>query len=218
MYIRRKVFSTYIDEETGEEKLFSVNEIISEDEYVERLYAETAKEEKKKKIGLSPLIDSHRGLGRSLLIGGLPGAISAHAGKRAANKADEEGKSDGEIIREASKAGRRRGMKIGALEAGAATLIGAGIGAGSARHEGLRRIKSENFRRAGKTMVEAVDPRVKKRFLNKCTKAGAKIGAAAGVGFGLVRGASIAAAGHYGARKNTERRLERRSALENEVN
>lgn len=36
MYIRRKVFSTYINEETGEEKLFSTTEIISEESYLEQ--------------------------------------------------------------------------------------------------------------------------------------------------------------------------------------
>ena len=40
MYIRRKVFSTYIDE-TGEEKLFSTTEIMSEESYLERLYSES---------------------------------------------------------------------------------------------------------------------------------------------------------------------------------
>ena len=34
MYIRRKVFSRAIDHETGEERLFSVNEVISEEAYL----------------------------------------------------------------------------------------------------------------------------------------------------------------------------------------
>ena len=36
MYIRRKVFSSVIDEETGEEKLFSTTEFINEDTYLEQ--------------------------------------------------------------------------------------------------------------------------------------------------------------------------------------
>ena len=46
MYIRRKVFSTYIDEETGEEKLFSTTEIMSEESYLEKLYSENEPEQK----------------------------------------------------------------------------------------------------------------------------------------------------------------------------
>ena len=36
MYIRRKVFSSIIDEETGEERLFSTTEFINEDTYLEQ--------------------------------------------------------------------------------------------------------------------------------------------------------------------------------------
>ena len=46
MYIRRKVFSAYIDEETGEEKLFSTTEIMSEESYLEKLYSESEPEQK----------------------------------------------------------------------------------------------------------------------------------------------------------------------------
>ena len=50
MYIRRKVFSVAYDETTGEEKLFSTTEIISEEAYMEKLYAE-AEEEKSRGKG-----------------------------------------------------------------------------------------------------------------------------------------------------------------------
>ena len=50
MYIRRKVFSVAYDEVTGEEKLFSTTEILSEDAYMEKLYAEVEEEEKKNRI------------------------------------------------------------------------------------------------------------------------------------------------------------------------
>ena len=46
MYIRRKVFSTYIDEETGEERLYSTTEIMSEESYLEKLYSENEPEQK----------------------------------------------------------------------------------------------------------------------------------------------------------------------------
>jgi len=46
MYIRRKVFSTFIDTETGEERLFSTTEIISEESYLEGLFSESESEQK----------------------------------------------------------------------------------------------------------------------------------------------------------------------------
>ena len=46
MYIRRKVFSSYIDKTTGEEKLFSTTELMSEESYLERLYSENELEQK----------------------------------------------------------------------------------------------------------------------------------------------------------------------------
>ncbi len=74
-------------------------------------------EKKEKRIKLSD-IESHRGLGRSLLLGGFQGAVGGYAGKNEAEKADEEGASDSEIIRRAGK----KGLKVGAA-------TGAGIGA-----------------------------------------------------------------------------------------
>ena len=45
MLIKRNVYFSAVDEETGEEKLFSVNEIMTEEEYLERLYSETEAEQ-----------------------------------------------------------------------------------------------------------------------------------------------------------------------------
>lgn len=45
MYIRRKVFSTYVDEVSGEEKMFSTTEYIDEESYVESLYSEAEEKE-----------------------------------------------------------------------------------------------------------------------------------------------------------------------------
>jgi hypothetical protein len=41
MLIKRNVYFSAVDQETGEEKLFSVNEVMDESEYLEKLYAET---------------------------------------------------------------------------------------------------------------------------------------------------------------------------------
>ena len=75
-------------------------------------------ESKKKRIRLSE-IKSHRGLGRSMLLGGgiMPGAIAGYVGKKAAEEADEQGLSDWEI----KKAATNKGAKAGAL-------LGGGLG------------------------------------------------------------------------------------------
>jgi len=44
MLIKRNVYFSAVDEETGEERLFSVNEIMTEEEYLERMYSEEQRE------------------------------------------------------------------------------------------------------------------------------------------------------------------------------
>ena len=63
-------------------------------------------------------VKSHRGLGRATVIGGTGGIFGYKAGKRAADVAEAEGKSDKEILKKA----KRKGALVGALS-------GAGIGA-----------------------------------------------------------------------------------------
>ena len=186
MYIRRKVFSVVYDETTGEEKLFSVNEIINEEAYLEQHQFSEEKKEGKK-IALSK-VDSNRGLGRSLFLGGLPGAYAAHAGKKAANKADEEGKSDSEIIDAAAKAGKKRGMKVGAA-------IGAlGIAGGAASGHSLGKVY--------------------KRYTGKYSKDALARGIGRGTRNALIAGALTTGAGYLGAKKNAKRRIEKRATLE----
>ena len=60
-------------------------------------------------------IQSHRGLGRSYVLGGEVGAIGGYVGKRAANKADEKGKSDAEIMNAAKSAATKTGGALGAV-------------------------------------------------------------------------------------------------------
>lgn len=91
-------------------------------------------EKKEKRIKLSD-IQSHRGLGRSLFFGGLHGAVGGLAGKNEADVADEEGASDAEIIRRASKKGAKVGGAVGA-GMGAASSIPYIIAAGS--HGGVK--------------------------------------------------------------------------------
>lgn len=54
MLIKRNVFFSAIDQETGEEKLFSVNEVLTEEEYLERIFSEK-KDDKPKMSKLDKL-------------------------------------------------------------------------------------------------------------------------------------------------------------------
>ena len=69
MYIRRKAYSVAIDE-NGEEKLFSTTEIMSEEAYVEKLYAEAEKEEKKSSVGKKVAIGAGATAGTAAAAGG----------------------------------------------------------------------------------------------------------------------------------------------------
>lgn len=128
MYIRRKIFSL-LQDETGEERYFSTTNITLEDAE-ERIFSITEDEvsEKefsdKKEVSLED-VKSHKGLKRALAAGllGLDsggGLVGGFVGKKAANKADKEGKSDEEILKAAKKEGRNAG---GASAAGLGAAI-----------------------------------------------------------------------------------------------
>lgn len=77
--------------------------------------------------------DSHRGLGRSFLLGGPGGAAGAYLTKEEADKLAAEGKNDREIINRVADSGTKKGALIGAglgAAAGAAggRLLGNAIG------------------------------------------------------------------------------------------
>ena len=116
MYIRRKVFSVLNVE--GEERLFSTTdfELAEERTFSEKEEKEEEKEDKNKRKGVDVKdVNSHRGLGRSILVGGLPGAIAAGLTKDDVNKAYKEGMSDEEIVELAGKKGAKKGAIAGAL-------------------------------------------------------------------------------------------------------
>lgn len=73
MYIKRNVYFSAVDQETGEEKLFCVNEVLDEETYLERLYSE-GEEEKKKSSGLKTA-------GKAALIGGAGVGIAGGIGE-----------------------------------------------------------------------------------------------------------------------------------------
>lgn len=76
---------------------------------------------KKNRSGKS-LQDSHRGLGRSLLVGGIGGSLGSYMTKNDVDEDYENGYNEHEIINRAGK----KGAKYGALGGG---LIGAASGA-----------------------------------------------------------------------------------------
>lgn len=143
-------------------------------------------ESKKKRIKLSE-IKSHRGLGRSMLLGGgiMPGAIAGYVGKKAAEEADEQGLSDWEI----KKAATEKGTKAGALLGGSVGLAG---GLSSA----------------------AVSQRIAKQL---GIKGGTAAALASAAGAGLSGAAIGALGGYLGAEKNTRTRLKKRRDLENSM-
>ena len=51
MLIKKNVYFSAVDEETGEEKLFSVNEIMTEEEYLERMYSAAGEGNTGRKVG-----------------------------------------------------------------------------------------------------------------------------------------------------------------------
>lgn len=106
---------------------------------VKRIKFYSEKEEKKpKRIKLSE-INSHRGLGRSIILGGGPGAIAGYVGKKAAEEADEQGLSDHEIKKAATKKGAKAGALLGGTVGLACGLKSAALSQRVAKHLGVKR-------------------------------------------------------------------------------
>jgi hypothetical protein len=126
MLIKRNVYFSAVDQETGEERLFSVNEIMTEDEYLERMYSEEQGEfgDKPKKKNLIGNQSSYRGNGRAYVLGNYGGVIGRAAGNHAATKAARQGKSDEEVMDRGKKVAGRVGGAAGAGLAAGATYIG----------------------------------------------------------------------------------------------
>ena len=123
MYIRRKAFSLLNVE--GEERLFSVNEITLEN-LEEKIFSFNEEEkdfsEKKKKTPLRE-IESHKGIKRAIITAPITGGgslVGGYLAKDEANKADEEGADEEEIIRRA----KDRGLKAGAITGAAIGTLG----------------------------------------------------------------------------------------------
>ena len=169
---------------------------------LERMFSKKNKENKRKgnKIALED-VNSHRGLGRSAILGALaPGMIGGYAGKKAANKADKEGKSDEEILKKAQKTGAIGGA-----------IPGVALGAGTSL------VGSHVYNKYGPKIVDSINEVMKDQGydvnikFNKLGK-GAKTKRAL-IAAGLAGGIG-ALGGYLGARKNTKKRLEKRNKME----
>lgn len=189
MYIRRKVFSTIV--ENGVEKLYSVNETIFNAE--EKTFAEK-KEKDDERVALKD-VKSARGIGRGLVAGGgiVPVIVSRAAAGKAANKADKEGASDLVIVEKAKSAGTKAGAATGAVLSGVAVA------------KAVKDIKRANPALFGKYDERRKVITIGKKALRNKKVAAAVIGTGAAVG---ALGAGIA--GRLSASKMTRDRLVKR--------
>lgn len=134
MLIKRNVYFSAIDQETGEERLFSLNEILTEEEYLERLCAESedSKMSSRKKAaiaagtvaGIAAAIYGGKKLGRALETSGSKILNNAHV---------NPGKLGSAINTAKVKTGR-------AMQAPADFVVGVGRSAGSVTRKGADKV------------------------------------------------------------------------------
>lgn len=193
----QKIFSDYYDDE----RLYSV--LMSEEELA--LFADLSDYE------------SHRGLGRSAILGLGGGAVGGYAGKKEAERLAREGEDDRQIVIKARNKAGRVGAAAGAAGWGA-------VGAGTAGYLANRVVKGskEALRNQLKDLsglkkgsakykeAEAANKAIKKsiRKIN-----GKVAGIAAGVGLGAA--ALGAGAGYFGGRSGANKNTRDRIAKKN---
>lgn len=135
------------------------------------------------------LENSHRGLGRSLILGGgLPGALGAYATKGKVDEDYSAGKSEEEIVSNAGKRGAKYGAAIGAGAGAVGGLANYALGAKAANE-----LKS----------IGAIDNTAAKAIKGGIIKNAAK---------GALISAALGTLGaHLGAKKNAKERLNKRT-------
>lgn len=164
MLIKRKVYFSAIDEETGEERLFSTTEIMSEESYLEMLYS---KKEEKDETKLKPLnrlnvamYKTEGKFGRKMDKDNLEGNIKESAKNNLKMAAGFTGAGTavgaiaggikGKSLRSA-KEGAKVGAAIGGLVGGSTAL---GATAGTAAVKGLRKVSKHYDTAAQKRLDE----------------------------------------------------------------
>ena len=155
-----------------------------------------SKKEEKKEVKLGKSV---RGVGRSIAENGIPGAIALGRGKKAADKAAKEGKSEAEIIDEAGKKAKKTARAIQMGKA-AVAAVAAGAGVKKATEMTIKENKKSILKGAAKALVKEGEenPKAKKAIRKVATeivknpgKTGAAVAAALGAGV-LARGAAKA--------------------------
>ena len=190
MLIKRNVYFSAIDED-GEERLYSTTEVMDEQDYIERLYAEKDEEDEDSKHSHLSKYQSGRGLGRSYLLGGAAGLGGTAAGNVAATIADKKGKTDKETSNIAKATG---------------AAVGGGLGIIAAR----KALKANRLA-VDKAFLQAGDS-ISKKML-----AGARLGLSKHKKGIIGASAALAALGGYaGAAKNTRSRMDKRLRREAE--
>ena len=176
MYIRRKVFSVALDE-SGEERYFSTNEIINEEDYLdevmysdydeddyldEYMYSDEEEDEKpKKKLSKGAKIAIGVGGGTAALGGGIYGAKKL--GRHMQDKAVEKVGGRKQNLNLGQNAGARRKYKVGGALAKPAELI----------EEGFEATKSGAKKAGGKVKEAANNAGAKVK--EAANNAGAKV-------------------------------------------
>ena len=196
----QKIFSDMYDEE----RLYSV--LMSEEEMY--LFSEA-------KRNLEDY-ESHRGLGRSYLLGGIGGMVGGYAGKKEAEKLSREGVSDRDIV---TKSRNKAGHVGAAVGAGVGALTGGAIAGRSAyknlvqgnlqevmSKEAIKKIKSKAGREAAAEAARAA------KKANRALKN--KAGAIA-LGGALAMGALGAGTGYFGGRAGANKNSRDRIAKKN---
>jgi hypothetical protein len=107
-----------------------------------------SKKEEKHEVKLGKSV---RGVGRSIAENGISGAIALGRGKKAADKAAKEGKSEAEVI---DAAGRKAKRTMRAMEAGATA---AGLGVAAVAGRGVTKAIGKNKDKIAKVAKEVAD-------------------------------------------------------------
>lgn len=167
MYIRRKVFSVALDE-NGEERYFSTNEIINEEDYLdevmysdydeddyldEYMYSDEEEGEKpKKKLSKGEKAAIYTGAGLTAAGGGIYGAKKL--GRHMQDKAIEKVGGRKQNLNLGQNAGARRTYKVGGALAKPAEWIEEGFGATKSGAKKAGEKVKEGAKKAGEKVKE----------------------------------------------------------------
>ena len=168
MYIRRKVFSLAVDQETGEEKLFSTTDIQSQKEFSEKKKMSKEEFEKEEK----DIKDNYKkGLGHSVLAGMNAGIAYKSLNRSSNNKQLAERLSyDPYFKHTAKKLNKDRKLT---LAAAGVTAIGAGYHAKKAKDKFKEGYKKAQDKRYQEKLEEEIERQNKQddKDLKKLEKA-----------------------------------------------